>query len=77
MSIPSFGIQEENHFPPLVYEMMPGTAEIKGGYLYGNDKPGLGIDINEEMAKKYPIPDPPTKPSWMDVRQIDGSLVKP
>jgi len=77
MSIPSFGIQEENHFPPLVYEMMPGTAEIKGGYLYGNDKPGLGVDIDEEMAKKYPMPDPPTNPNWMGVRQIDGSLVKP
>ena len=38
----SFGIQEERHFPALVQEMLPGTAEIKRGYLYGNHRPGLG-----------------------------------
>ena len=25
-----------------------------GGYLYPNDKPGLGIDINEDLAAKHP-----------------------
>ncbi|MBI1789547.1 MAG: hypothetical protein HYR60_18590 [Acidobacteria bacterium] len=55
LSIASFGIQEENHFPPLVHEMMPGTAQLKGGYLYGSDGPGLGIDLNEATAAKYPL----------------------
>ena len=55
LTIPSFGIQEENHFPPLVHEMMPGCAELKGGYLYASDAPGLGIDIKEELAAKYPL----------------------
>jgi len=77
LSISSFGIQEENHFPPLVHEMMPGTAQLKGGYLYGSDGPGLGIDINEEMAKKYPLEPPPGRDNWTTVRGMDGSLVKP
>jgi len=77
LSISSFGIQEENHFPPLVHEMMPGTAQLKGGYLYGSDGPGLGIDINEEMAKKYPMEPPPGRDNWTTVRGMDGSLVKP
>ncbi|HZT33123.1 MAG TPA: enolase C-terminal domain-like protein [Bryobacteraceae bacterium] len=76
-SIASFGIQEENHFPPLVHEMMPGTAELKGGYLYGNDAPGLGIDINEATAAKFPLQPPPGGDTWTTVRGVDGGLVKP
>ena len=73
----NFGIQEENHFPPLVHEMMPGTAQLKGGYLYGSDGPGLGIDLNEAMAAKYPLEPPPGRDNWTTVRGMDGSLVKP
>jgi mannonate dehydratase len=76
MNISSFGVQEENHFPDLVHEMMPSTATIKGGYLYGNDLPGLGIDINEQIAK-YPLRDDPSAADWTTVRRLDGSLVKP
>jgi mannonate dehydratase len=77
LAIPSFGIQEENHFPDLVHEMLPGTAQLKGGYLYGNDAPGLGIDINEAMAARYPLKLGPHPNSWTDVRGVDGSSVKP
>jgi len=73
----SFGIQEENNFPQLVHEMLPGTAQLRGGYLYGNDKHGLGIDINEELAKKHPLVQPSGKNNWTTVRRLDGSLVNP
>jgi mannonate dehydratase len=77
ISSPAFGIQEENHFPPSVHEVLPGTAEIRKGYLYGNDKPGLGIDINETLAAKYPIaPSRDGNPYRLD-RALDGSVVKP
>ena len=77
LSISSFGIQEENHFPPAVHEMLPGTAELRGGYLYGNGDAGLGIDIKEDLALKNPLK--PVRPgdSWTTVRGMDGSLVKP
>jgi mannonate dehydratase len=77
LTIPSFGIQEENHFPPEVHELLPGTAQLKGGYLYGNGEPGLGIDINEAMAAKMPMKPTPPGDSWTTVRGMDGSLVKP
>lgn len=77
LSSPGFGIQEENHFPPQVHEMLPGTAQLKGGYLYGTDAPGLGIDINEEMAAKFPLALPGGADNWTSVRGVDGSLVKP
>jgi len=77
LSISSFGIQEENHFPDLVHELLPGTAQLKGGYLYGSDAPGLGIDLNEALAAKYPLELSPGHNSWTNVRGVDGSLVKP
>ena len=77
LASPSFGIQEENHFPDIVHEMMPGAARIRRGYLYGNDRPGLGIDLKEEIAKKYPLADNFHNADWTTVRQSDGSLVKP
>jgi mannonate dehydratase len=57
--------------------MMPGTAEIKGGYLYGNGTPGLGVDLNETIAAKYPLKPYPYPLDWMTPRMIDGTLVKP
>ena len=77
MAISSFGIQEENHFPPLVDEMMPGTAQLKGGYLYASDAPGLGIDLNETLAARHPLKPPSGADNWTTVRGMDGSLVKP
>jgi len=77
ISSPAFGIQEENHFPPSVHEVLPGTAELRKGYLYGNGKPGLGIDINEDLAAKYPIRSSPTGNPYRLDRALDGSVVKP
>jgi mannonate dehydratase len=77
LSITSFGIQEENHFPPSVHEMMPGTAVIRGGYLYGSDGPGLGIDVDEAAAARSPMAEPATTDPWTIGRLLDGSLVRP
>jgi mannonate dehydratase len=77
LTISSFGIQEENHFPPDVHELLPGTAELRDGYLYGNGEPGLGIDIKEEAALKFPLKPTPAGDGWTTVRGMDGSLVKP
>jgi mannonate dehydratase len=77
ISSSAFGIQEENHFPPQVHEMMPGMAEIRKGYMYGSGKPGLGIDINEEMAAKYPITEPRNGGAYGTDRTLDGTVVIP
>ena len=77
LTIPSFGIQEENEFPEHVYEMMPGAARIRGGYLYGSEKPGLGIDLDEAMVARYPLTEDHRVSDWTSVRGMDGALVKP
>ena len=77
ISSSAFGIQEENHFPPQVHEMLPGTAEIRKGYLYGSGRPGLGIDINEEMAAKFPITEPRNGGAYSTERTLDGTVIIP
>jgi len=78
ISSTGFGIQEENHFPPVVHELLPGTAELRKGYLYGSGTPGLGIDINEAIAAKYPLQLPSSQPQDSEpARTVDGTVVKP
>jgi len=71
----NFGIQEEHRFSDRLKEVFPGCPEIKGGYMYANDKPGLGIDIDEELAAKYPYKSP-GRNRGTD-RRLDGTIVKP
>lgn len=72
---PNFGIQEWCRFNELVYEMFPGLPEVRDGYMYPNDQPGLGIDINEELAAQYPAQD--TIEEWTQARWPDGTPARP
>ena len=72
---PNFGIQEWCRFSDLVYEIFPGTPEVRNGYMYPSAAPGLGIDINEELAAKYPCTD--TIEQWTQTRLPDGSPARP
>ncbi len=72
---PNFGIQEWCRFDNLVYEMFPGLPEVRGGYMYPNDMPGLGIDFNEQLAAKYPCKD--EVDWWTQTRLPDGSPARP
>ncbi|WP_066191006.1 enolase C-terminal domain-like protein [Gracilibacillus timonensis] len=71
----AFGIQEWQGFDDLIHEMFPGSPVEKNGYVYPNDLPGLGIDINEELAKKYPCDS--KIPDWTLARLFDGSPARP
>jgi len=77
ISSTAFGIQEENQFPPQVHEMIPGCAQIRSGYLYGSDRPGLGLDLNEQLAAKHPLEPFPRGGAYQTDRAMDGSVVKP
>ena len=77
VSSSAFGIQEENHWPDLVHELLPGVPQLRKGYAYVSEAPGLGIDIDEALAKKYPLTPPSGKEDGFTVRGIDGSLVRP
>jgi mannonate dehydratase len=74
----SFGIQEENHFRPEELDAFPGHAILEGGHLYANDRPGLGIDIDETRAAALLDPDRAARPRHMaEDRRADGTVVRP
>jgi mannonate dehydratase len=77
ISSPAFGIQEENHFPEAAREVLPGCGEIRKGYLYGSGRPGLGLDINETLAAKYPWRPMQGGGQYGLDRAIDGAVVRP
>ena len=72
---PNFGVQEWCRFPELVYEMFPGMPRVRDGYMYPNDQPGLGIDIDERMAAEHPCTDQIEQ--WSQTRLPDGSPARP
>lgn len=72
---PNFGIQEWCRFSEPVYELFPGLPEVRDGYMYPNDKPGLGIDIDEKLAAKYPCEE--IVEQWTQARLPDGSPARP
>jgi mannonate dehydratase len=74
----SFGVQEENHFRQEEYDLFPGHAILEGGYLYPNDQPGLGIDVDEDKAKALLNPERAAKSFFMAAdRRRDGEVVRP
>ena len=78
LAVYNFGIQEQTVFDQALQDVFPGCPEIRDGYMWANDKPGLGIDCNEEVAKKFPFTDrAPFDMHWGDTRRRDGTVIRP
>jgi len=70
VAIPNFGVQEMVFFPDETREVLPGGPFFRDGYVDVNDTPGLGTDVDEEKAKKYPY-----KRAYLPTaRRKDGSV---
>jgi mannonate dehydratase len=76
--VPNFGIPEARQFNQAEEDVFPGCPVLRDGYYHVNDRPGLGIDLNEELAAKFPIRDDPSFDMfWGNVRRRDGTIVTP
>jgi mannonate dehydratase len=70
VAIPNFGVQEMCFFPDAVHEVLPGAPVYKDGALWPSEAPGLGTDIDEKAAAKYPY-----KRSYLPTtRRADGAV---
>ena len=76
LAVWNFGIQESVTFSDKLLEIFPGAPTMKNGYMFVNEAPGLGVDINEKEAKKYPLPDKFSY-YWTQVRDGDGTAIRP
>jgi mannonate dehydratase len=78
LATPNFGIQECLGFSQAEQDVFPGCPELKRGYLWASDRPGLGIDVDEKLAARFPITDdPPFDLRWGNLRRRDGAITKP
>ncbi len=68
--IPNFGVQEWTKFPEALYEVVSGSPKMLEGFLYPNEQPGLGVEIDEVQAAKYPY----EKGFMPLVRRFDGTM---
>jgi mannonate dehydratase len=73
MAIWNFGVQEGRIFTEAEQEVFPGCPTTKKGYMYLNDTPGIGVDVNEKLAAKYPI----KLRGYQQIRNADGTIIRP
>jgi mannonate dehydratase len=78
----NFGIQEYSPFNAASQEVFQGCPVMKNGYLYANEAPGWGIEVNEAAAKKYPFGGTGRgdrgnlNGGWGIIRKRDGTVIK-
>jgi mannonate dehydratase len=75
----NFGVHEGSGFPKETQEVFVGCPEVKNGYMLAQEKPGLGIVVDETLAAKFPIPAGPPNfdYSWGTTRRKDGTVIRP
>lgn len=84
----NFGIQEWSGIEPpnvviqdlsgpagALLDVFPGLPEFRQGHVYASDRPGLGVDVDEAEAAKYPCGNPVVR--WTQTRLADGTLHTP
>jgi mannonate dehydratase len=78
LAVPNFGIQEAHEFNQAEQDVFPGCPELRDGYYWIGDRPGLGVDLDEKLAARFPVDDdPPFDMKWGNYRKRDGTVVKP
>ena len=70
LSIPNFGVQEWMHHTEETDAVFPHAYSYADGMLHPGEAPGLGVDIDEELAAKYPY-----QRAYLPVNRLeDGSM---
>ena len=70
ISVPNFGLQEYMRHTEDTDRVFPHGYRFEGGYLHPAEEPGLGVDIDEELAAQFPY-----RPAALPVNRLtDGSI---
>jgi mannonate dehydratase len=70
LAIHNFGIQEHMPHTALTDEVFPHHYTFEAGYMHPGNAPGLGVDIDERLAAKYPY-----QRAYLPLaRKLDGTL---
>lgn len=77
----NFGIQEWTFANDAVKEVFSGYPVVKDGYVYANEAPGWGVEIDMKAAAKYPYgtgekgSHKDLNGGWGVVRRQDGTVI--
>ncbi|MBS1157559.1 MAG: bifunctional D-altronate/D-mannonate dehydratase, partial [Proteobacteria bacterium] len=70
LAIPNFGMQEYMGYHAETLDVFKVNYTFNDGLMHPGELPGLGIEIDEELAKKYPY-----EPAYLPVARLeDGTL---
>jgi mannonate dehydratase len=70
LAINNFGMQEYMPHQEIVHEVFTPNYRFENGFLHLNDAPGIGVELDEERAAKYPY-----QMACLPVnRKLDGTL---
>jgi len=70
ISVPNFGLQEHMGHSAETDAVFPHGYRFADGYLHPSEEPGLGVDIDEELAARHPY-----RPASLPVNRLeDGTL---
>jgi mannonate dehydratase len=70
LSVHNFGIQEYMPHTAETDSVFPHTYTFKDGFMHPGDAPGLGVDIDEALAAKYPY-----QRAYLPInRKLDGTM---
>jgi mannonate dehydratase len=70
LSVPNFGVQEYMHHTEETNAVFPHSYSYADGLLHPGEAPGLGVEIDEELAAKYPY-----KRAFLPVNRLeDGTM---
>ena len=78
----NFGIQEYSAFNDRTREVFANCPRLENGYLYPNDAPGWGIEVDERAAAKYPFGSFESgerkrlNGGWGEIRRRDGTVIQ-
>lgn len=70
LSIHNFGIQEYMPHTPETDKVFPHAYSFKDGFMHPGEAPGIGVEIDEAQAAKYPY-----QRAYLPVnRKLDGTV---
>src|SRR5438132_11714082 len=70
LSVHNFGIQESMRHSAETDRVFPHRYTFEGGFMHPGDAPGLGVDIDESLAAKFPY-----ERAYLPVnRKTDGTV---
>jgi len=70
LSVHNFGIQEYMPHTTETDKVFPHAYSFQDGFMHPGEKPGIGVDIDEELAAQYPY-----QRAYLPVnRKLDGTV---